>query len=378
MALRHGRALFFLSAAAAVGGLWAASRMPKGVYPEVTFPREQVVAQLPGAPPATVLAGLTRPLEAQLATVPGVEQVRSKTIRGAVELSLFFSPDTDMDKAHPLVLSRLAEERSVLPPEAEVIAERVLPSSFPILSFNVEGPYPPEALYEVAQYTLRPALSGLPGAGLVTVQSSDIPETQVLLDPSRLLAAHLSVPLVSDRIRAQNRVQAVARLSDAHQQALGIVTGELRSPQDVAQVVVGGTADQPLRVADLGVVAAGVAPRTTLIRVDGKPGVILNVARRASGDILELDAAVRKRLAELRPSLPPGIELRPVYEQARFVSDGVASVRDAVLFGALFAVLVLALFLRDLRATLVAAASLPLTLGATLLVLRFFGVTLIV
>ena len=307
MALRHGRALLFVSAAAATGGLWASASMPKGVYPEVTFPREQVVASLPGAPAATVLAGLTRPLEAELASIPGVTQVRSKTIRGALELSLFFSPDTDMEKAHPLVLSRLAEARSSLPPETDLVAERVLPSSFPILSMNVEGPYPPQQLYEVAQYTLRPALSGLPGAGLVTVQSSDIPETQVLLDPSRLQAAHLSVPMVADKLRAQNRIQAVARLSDAHQQALGIVTGELRSARDVEQVVAGGTAEAPLRIADLGTVSEGVAPRTTLIRVDGKPGVILNVARRASGDILALDEAVRARLAELAPSLPPGI-----------------------------------------------------------------------
>jgi multidrug efflux pump subunit AcrB len=376
LALRHGRALFFIAAAAAVGGLWAATKMPKGVYPEVTFPREQVVASLPGAPPATVLAGLTRPLEAQLATVPGVEQVRSKTIRGAVELSLFFSPDTNMERAHPLVLSRLAEARAGLPPEADLVAERVLPSSFPILSFNIYGPYPPQKLYEVAQYTLRPALSGLPGVGLVTVQSSDLPETQVLLDPQRLAAAHLSVPVIADKLRAQNRVVAVARLSGEHQQSLGIVTGELRSAAEVGEVVVGGSPETPLRVADLGTVAAGIAPHTTLIRVDGKPGVILNVARRASGDILALDAAVRARLAELQPSLPPGIVLEPVYEQAKFVADAVRGVRDAVLFGALFAVLVLAIFLRDLRATLLAAASLPLTLGASLLVLRGMGETL--
>src|SRR5262249_42737957 len=84
LAIRHGRALLFISAAAAAGGIWAAAAMPKGVYPEVKFPREQVVAELAGAPAATVLAGLTRPLEASLASVPGVEQVRSKTIRGTV------------------------------------------------------------------------------------------------------------------------------------------------------------------------------------------------------------------------------------------------------------------------------------------------------
>ena len=189
LALRHGRGLLFLSLAAGIAGLVAASNLPKGVYPEVTFPREQVVASLPGAPAETVLAGVTRPLEAALASVPGVEQIRSKTIRGATELSLFFSPDTDMAAAHPLVLSRLAEARASLPAEADLTAERVLASSFPILSFNISGPYSPSQLYEIAQYTIRPALSGLPGAGIVSVQSSDVPEVQVLLDPARLEAA---------------------------------------------------------------------------------------------------------------------------------------------------------------------------------------------
>jgi multidrug efflux pump subunit AcrB len=174
-----------------------------------------------------------------------------------------------MAQAHPLVLSRLAEAKGSLPPETEVTADRVLASSFPILSFNVEGPYPPQQLYEIAQFTLRPALSGLPGAGLVGVQSSDIPEVEVLLDPARLEAAHLTVPQVSDRIRAANKVQTVARLLDAHELELGVVTGEMNSAAQVAATVVGGTAQRPVRVSDLGRVVEGVAPRKTLIRVDG-------------------------------------------------------------------------------------------------------------
>ncbi|HYS11210.1 MAG TPA: efflux RND transporter permease subunit [Myxococcales bacterium] len=376
LALRHGRGLFFIAAACTAAGIYTAVKLPKGVYPEVTFQREQVVAQLAGAPVVTVLAGVTRPLETALASVPGMQIVRTRTIRGAVELSLFFSEDTDMAQAHSLVLSRLAEARGSLPPEVELTAERVLASSFPILSLNVEGPYPSEQLYEIAQYTLRPALSGLPGAGLVSVQSSEIPETQVLLDPARLRAAHLTVPQVADKLRLANRVQTVARIEDEHELALGVVTGEMTDPAQIGQTVVGGTPSQPLRIVDLGTVTRGLAPRTTVIRVDGKPGAILNVARRASGDILALDTAVRQRLAAIKPSLPTGLQIRPVYEQAQFVADAVRGVRDAVLFGALFAVVVLAIFLRDLRATLVAALSLPLSLGMTLLVLRMLDQTL--
>ncbi len=375
-ALRQGRALLFVVLVAAGAGLYVAAQLPKGVYPEVDFPREEVVATLAGAPSATVLAGVTRPLEEALASVPGVEHIRSRTIRGAVDVSLFFAPGTDMVQAHAVVLGRVAEIRSNMPEGTEVVADRVTVSGFPILSLNVEGPYPAERLYSIAAYTLAPALSGLPDIGGVVVQSSDIPELAVLLDPARLAAAHLTWADVSARLKATNMVRTVARVEDAHELRLGIVTGELQSPEDVAAVVVGGSPEQPVRISDLGRVEQSVEPRTRLVRVDGQPGAIINIARRVGGDILTLDHAVHERLAELQPSLPPGLRVVPVYEQAVFVSDAVKGVRDAVLFGAFFAIGVLALFLRDLRATLIAALSLPLTLGASLLMLAAFGQSL--
>ena len=150
-ALRHGRAFAFFAVLFAVGGAIVAGQLPKAIYPEVSFPREQVVARLPGAPAETVLAGVTRPLEEVLTTIPGVVRIRSRTVRGAAELSLYFAPDADMGSLHPQVLARTAESRSSLPLGAEVTAMRVLASGFPILSLNVEGPYPASQLYLLAQ-----------------------------------------------------------------------------------------------------------------------------------------------------------------------------------------------------------------------------------
>ncbi len=375
-ALRQGRAILFLLIAAAAAGLLVARRLPKAVYPEVEFYREQVVATLPGAPAATMIAGVTRPLEEGLAAIPGVEHIRSRTIRGATQVSLFFAHGTDMPRVQALVVARMAEIRGDLPPDVQLVASRVTTSDFPILSFNVEGPLPPERLYELSSYTLVPALSGLPHVGTIQVQSSDIPEVQVLLDPERLSASQLTVGDVAAALKSTNVVQAVARITDAHELKLGIVTGEVTTTAELSEAVVGGTAQQPIRVRDLGRVLDGVQPRTRIIRVDGKPGVILNVSRRVGGDIFKVDRAVRQRLAELEPSLPTGVRIVPVYEQAVFVTEGVNGVRDAVLFGALFAVAVLALFLRDLRATSIAAMSLPLALGASLLVLGALGQSL--
>src|SRR5450631_2829842 len=263
-ALRHGRAFVFFAVLVAVAGGFEAGNLPKGIYPEVSFPREQVVATLAGAPAETVLAGVTRRLEEVLASIPGVVHIRSRTVRGAAELSLYFSPDSDMTALHPQVVARSAELRSTLPPGTEVTATRVLQSGFPILSLNVEGPYPASELYLLAQYTLRPALSGLPSAGLVTVQSSDVPEMQALLAEDRLAAAHLTIPQVAERLRQQNQVQSVARLTDLHQLSLGVVTGSYQSAEEIAQTVVGGTDVNPVRLADLGTVSEGLAPQTTL------------------------------------------------------------------------------------------------------------------
>lgn len=375
-AVRHGRGIVFLAVAAAVAGLVTGSRMPNGVYPEVSYPREQVVASVPGASVVAVVAGVTRPMEAALASVPGVVRVTSRSIRGAVEFSLFFSPDTDMAQAHPLVLARLADARPDLPADVQIQAERIAPSSFPILSLNVEGPYPATVLGDIARYTVMPALSGLPSVGMVSVQTSDNPEVEVLLDPARLASAHLTVAQIAERIRAANQTVTVARLSDRHELALGVVSADLLSAADVANTVVGGTPQAPILLKQLGRAVEGMAPRTSIIRVDGKPGAIVNVTRRIGGDTLQLDSAVTQALNELRPTLPTGVTLVPIYEQAVFVREGVATVRDAVLLGALLAIFVLALFLRDARATFIAALSLPLTLAASLLVLSALGQTL--
>ena len=129
-------------------------------------------------------------------------------------------------------------------------------------------------------------------------------------------------------------------------------------------------------MADLGTVAEGLAPQTTVIRTDGHPGVILNVARRPGGDALDLAAAVRARLEELRAALPPGVTITPVYVQSEFIADGVRGVRDAVLFGALFAVLVLAAFLEGLAGDSRGRSHAAAHSGSDLLALAALGQTL--
>jgi len=131
--------VWLLTAALVVLGVVSAYAMPSGIYPEVEFPRIVVVARSGGATPDVFLTEITRPLEQTLTTVLGVQRIRSKTIRGSTEISLQFSPDTDMWRALQLTESRVNEARAGLPPDTQTIVERVTTGSFPVVTFNVSG-----------------------------------------------------------------------------------------------------------------------------------------------------------------------------------------------------------------------------------------------
>ncbi len=164
-------------------GIVSMFRMPSGIYPEVAFPRIVVIAQTPGLAVKDVEVAVTRPIEEAVSIVLGVVRVRSKSVRGAAEMSIDFAPGTDMIQALNDVRARMAEVGAQLPPGTTTITERQTPSVFPIISFVVTGGRDPSALHDYAYYDLRPRISRIPDVSYVTVQGGDIREILVEVDP---------------------------------------------------------------------------------------------------------------------------------------------------------------------------------------------------
>jgi CzcA family heavy metal efflux pump len=377
-ALTQRRALVFLTALAlAVAGAAVARKLPSSIYPEVEFPRIVVVARSGDAPPDVTQVSLTRPLESALATVLGVERLRSKTIRGAAELSLVFAPGTDMWRALQLVESRVAEARSGLPSDTSISVERLTTTSFPVLTFNLTGPIDPRRLRELGELQIKPAFSRVRGVGRVEVLGGDVREVEVILDPERAASARLSPTQVADKLRAQGVLQAVGRLTQAHAQVTVMASGEPRSLDDIRALTVAlGKDGSPLPLSAVAEITEGAEDR--LLRVSGPGGetVLLSVARLPGASTPEVVAAVKAAAAAQAASLPEGVKLTPVYDQAELVSDSIASVRDAIFIGIALCVLVIALFLRNVRAGVAASISVPLTLGATFIPIGLFGQSL--
>ena len=363
-AARHRAPILLGTALFTAAGGYALATLPAGIYPEATFPRIAVVVEGGTFEPRDMVVAVTRPLEEAVSGVIDLRQIRSRTVRGGAELSLTFRPGADMPFALQQVQGRLAALQPSLPAGITVLAERLTPSVFPMLQYELTGG-DPVLLRELAQYTIRPRLARLPDVGGVEVQGGLVREISVELDPARIAARHVGVDEVADRIAKANVVTAAGRVDREYRQYGIMISGLLATPDAVANTIVRRDGDQLLRVGDLGRVHYGVEDRFQLTTGNGAPAALINVSRQPRGNILRVAAAVAATVDSLRPLLPAGVHLTSVYDQGALVRDSIASVRDAMLIGSLLAVAVLFLFLGRLDLTLTAAITLPLAIVGT-------------
>jgi multidrug efflux pump subunit AcrB len=354
------------------GGIWSALHMPSGVYPEVSFPRIGIVARKPGLDVASMEAQVTLPLEEAATGVLGVAQVRSKTIRGASELSVDFTPGTDMQRAEHLTWNRLGTAR--LPADVKPTVERMTPSIFPILSLVLTGGDNGVKLHDYAVFDLAPKIKTIPDVLYANVAGGDIREITVEARPTELLAAGLSAADLADLIGRAHRLQPVGRIEQQPLAFQVIVNTQAETARQIGDLVLATRHGQPLRVRDVADVRVGRQDRVLSIGYAGKDAVVVTVFRSPGGNTVAISRAVRELLAGVH--MPGNVKANIVYDQAVFIQTAVDNVRDAILIGGLFSVLILLAFLRDWRATLISALAIPTTLAITFLFLRWAGETL--
>ncbi len=369
--LTEQRRFVYLAVAVLSGaGIWAAFRLPSAIYPELTFNRITIVVQGSSLGARQVLFSITRPIEEAISIVPGVQRVQSRSIRGGSETNINFAANTDMIFALQQVQARVNQARGDLPADLDIEIERMTPSLFPVLTYNLEGG-DPATLYDLARYQVKPLISRVPGVGRVDVQGNDVREIEVVADPTRLVAQQMTYQDLAAAIQAATTVNAVGRMPEHYKQYLIVTTSEAHSVDDIANIVVG----RGLRVGDLARVTAGTEDHVRIVAGDGKPAALINITRQIGGNTVAITDSVAAIAAALRKTLPSGVVLKPVYDQAALVRDATKSVRDAMLIGAVFAVIILLVFLRHGRVTAISASSIPITMAITVFVMSLLGQT---
>jgi len=385
---RNHKATYLVVALLCVAGLYSAFQLPSAIYPEVEFPRIIVVAEGVQLEPRNMVTAVARPLEDAFSALQNVEvaRVTSRAVRGSAEISIQFAPNTDMELALQLVQTKVAQVQPELPAGITVDVQRLTPSVFPIISYNVTGA-PPAVLRDLATYTIRPRLARLPGVAQARVEGGDVREIEVIVTPDRLAANHLTISQIEDAIAQTSAVTSVGRVSRDYQQYNVLATGEALSLDDVRRIVVStpsstktkpednGADRAPIHVGDVADVKYGAEDRTSMFTGDGVPAAIISVTRQIGGNTVDIADEVDQVIAEVRPELPRGVKVERVYNQAAFVRASIANVRDAILIGGFLAVVILLAFLGHVRITIIAATTIPLTVVITFVFMRLFGQT---
>lgn len=373
LAIRHSRAAALIAGALVVAGAITAFSLPSSIYPPLQFPRIVVIAKSGTLPSQSMTLIVTRPIEQAVMAVPGIRRVRSRSIRGAAEISAQFDPATDMVVALQQTQNRVAEIRGDLPADAELTVERLTPAVFPVFILSMTGNLPTADLNDYATYVAKPELARVPGAGQIEVLASDTREIAVVLDPAKLTAANLTVTDVSAALKAQNILQPVGRFEQSGQQHLALASGLWKSASEIADAPIIVRNGATIRVSDLGAVAPGSPDRTLLVTGNGRDAISISISQQIGANILTVKQGVDAALASLSHSLPAGIRITKVYDLAEFVSASITSVRDAILIGGFLAIVVLLVFLRSLRLTLIAAVTLPMAIIPTFVFMQVFG-----
>jgi multidrug efflux pump subunit AcrB len=371
---RHSKSIIFLICILTIVGAYEAFTLPVAVFPTTNFPRIIIGVDNGVMPIQQMEVSITRPLELAVRAVPGLADVRSVTSRGSAEINLFFDWRVDMLETLQLVDAAVSRVQSSLPPTVQIQTHRLDFSSFPIIGYSLTSDTVPQKdLWELATYEIKPRLNSLPGVASVLIQGGQRPEFHIIADPARMLRAKTSIADLVNAVNKTNIIDSPGLLNRNHQLFLGLVTGQVRSPEEIGRIVVKHVNNVPVRVQDVGSVEPAVEPVYTVVSANGKPALLLSVNRQPDSNTVQVADEVHQEMAAIRPGLPAGVEMRPFYDQSNIVQASIGSVRDAIVIGLFLAGLIIWLFLRDWGTAVMTGLVVPVTMVVTFIAMKILG-----
>jgi CzcA family heavy metal efflux pump len=366
----HRRSILFLLAVLMLGGIASSVNLPVALLPNVSFPR--VAAELDaGDRPANRMAiEVTWPVEQAVRSVPGVVSVRSTTSRGSAEIIIDFGWGRDMVTAMLQVESAINQVMSSLPGGTTFSVKRMDPSIDPVLAYSLTSDTRSlTELHDFAFYQLRPLLSTVDGVAKVQVQGGKLAEYRVTVDPAKLASYGLSLSDVAKALSAANVITAVGRIEDHYKLYLVMSDTRFMGLDQIQNTVLRSGANGPVLLEDVAAVSRGTVPQWTRVTADGHDAVLLNVYQQRGGNTVRIARDLKAKLAAFKGQVPAGVRIANWYDQSQLIVASAGSVRDAILIGVALAAVILFIFLRNAKITLIAIITVPGVLAATVLLL---------
>lgn len=357
-------------------GVWSFQRLPIDAVPDITNVQVQINTEAPGYSPLEVEQRITFPVETALYGLPNLSYTRSLSRYGLSQVTVVFEEGTDIYFARNLINERLGAIKSGLPPGLEPEMGPIATGLGEIFMYTVEAlpdatqadgsPLDATALREIQDWIIKPQLAQVPGVIEVNTIGGYDKQYHVTPSPQRLLEFGITVDELVSALRANNTNRGAGYIERNGQQLLVRSPGQLATIGDIEQVVIANRDGAPVRVADVAEVAIGKELRTGAATRDGKETVMGTAMMLVGENSRAVAQAVAEKLDAIQPSLPDGVKVEAVYDRTALVDKVIATVEKNLLEGALLVIVVLFLLLGNLRAALITAAVIPLSMLATI------------
>jgi CzcA family heavy metal efflux pump len=377
--LRNRAAVLVMAAILLVSGGYTALKMPVDVFPDLTAPTVTVITEARGMAPNEVESQVTFPIEAAVNGASGVRRVRSATAVGLSIVWIEFGWGTDIYAARQIVSEKVNVAAGELPPEVDrPVLAPVSSIMGEILFISLTSDkHTPIELRTAADTVIRRRILSVPGVSQVTPIGGGVKQFQVVLSPAKVQAYGVSLNQVTRALAEGNENVSAGFINERSSEWLITGVGRIRSLADIGETVVAAKNGIPTKVADLGEVVIGEEPKRGEGSTRGQPAVILGIQKQPGANTLMLTKELDAVLDDIAAKLPAGMKIdKRIFRQADFIAIAIHNVRNALRDGGLLVVVIVLLFLANVRATFITLTAIPLSLVATILVMKSFGATI--
>ncbi|MDF0645200.1 MAG: CusA/CzcA family heavy metal efflux RND transporter [Nitrospira sp.] len=348
------------------GGLWSLRTLPIDAVPDLTPVQVQVLTRAPALGPVEVEQLVTFPIEAALSGLPGLQELRSISRYGLSAVTAIFDDQVDIYRARQLVSERLTRALERIPPEyGRPMLGPLTTGLGEVYMFTLKSrQLGAMELRTMLEWDIGMRLRAVPGVVEVNIWGGETQQYQVIVDPVKLLSYKLALPTVFDALHRNNAIAGGGYIEHLREQVL--IRGEAlaTNPESIAKIIVDhGAGGVPIRIGDLGEVKAAPALRIGAATADGEGETVIGLVQMLAGENAHrVVQRVKARVRDIQATLPAGVTIEPYYDRTQFVSKVIRTVRNNLLEGGVLVVAVLFLFLGNLRAGLIVAAAIPLSM----------------
>jgi heavy metal efflux system protein len=371
----HKKTLLGLAVLLILAGAFSFSNLKTGLFPDITFPKLKVIADAGQQPVDKMMAAVTIPLENIIKRTEGLDYIRSTTARGSCEISVFLKWDADIDLARLQMESLINNVSASLLPGTQITVEKMNPSILPVMGFSLESNRSSIELKKIAQLQIKPFLAATPGVSDIAVIGGKTKEYQILLNQEKLTVLGITPQQISNVVSQANVLQSNGYISDYNRLYLTITDNAIDSKKELENLVIANSAKRVVLLKDVADIKIAETKEYIKINANGKDVPLIAVIKQPAANLIDVNDGVLKRVKELQSILPKDVKIKPYYLQADFVNESVKSIEDVLWIGLVLAIIVVIVFLRSWKSSLVVLLTIPTTLALTLVCLYAFGYT---